>query len=79
MGLPVVANDVGGWTEIVKTNNLGIVTSDDPKDFAAGITEFLENPEEIAKCGRRGIELIKNKYNWDNSAKLLAQSYERLI
>lgn len=79
VGLPVVANDVGGWTEIVKTNNLGIVTSDDPKDFAAGITEFLENPEEIAKCGRRGIELIKNKYNWDNSAKLLAQSYERLI
>jgi glycosyltransferase involved in cell wall biosynthesis len=79
VGLPVVANDVGGWTEIVKSNNLGIVTSNDPKDFAAGITKLLENPEELAECGRRGIELIRNKYNWDISAKLLAQSYERLI
>ncbi|MEJ2347974.1 MAG: glycosyltransferase, partial [Patescibacteria group bacterium] len=65
--------------EIVKSNNLGIVTSNDPKDFAAGITKLLENPEELAECGRRGIELIRNKYNWDISAKLLAQSYERLI
>jgi len=79
VGLPVVANDVGGWTDIVKSNNLGRITSDDPKDFAGCITELLEDPEEIAKCGRRGIEIVKNKYNWDISAAILVENYRNLI
>jgi glycosyltransferase involved in cell wall biosynthesis len=77
-GLPVVANDVGGWTEIIRKNNLGRVTSDNPKDFAGGILDLLDAPEEIVKCGQRGIDVIKRKYNWNTSAKLLAESYSKL-
>jgi glycosyltransferase involved in cell wall biosynthesis len=79
VGLPVVANDVGGWTEIVKSNDLGRITSDDPQEFAGGIIELLGDPEEITKCGRRGIEIIKNKYNWDASAAILAENYWKLV
>ena len=79
IGLPVVANEVGGWTNIIKDNNLGRVTQDSPKAFAAGILELLNSPEEMSNCARRGMELVKSKYNWDISACLLAQQYERLI
>ena len=78
IGLPVVANDVGGWTNIIKDNHLGRVTKDSPKAFASGILELLDDPDEMANCAIRGIELIKNKYNWDASASLLMQQYEKL-
>ena len=51
---------------------------DNPQEFANGILEMLDAPEEIENFGRRGIQLIKNKYNWDVSATLLARSYEKL-
>ena len=77
-GLPVVANEVGGWTDIIKNNGVGKVTMDQPEDFAKGILELLDAPEKMAESGRRGIELIKTVYNWDVSAKLLAQNYKKL-
>jgi glycosyltransferase involved in cell wall biosynthesis len=79
VGLPVVANDVGGWTDIVKSNRVGMVTRDDPRDFARGVSELLGAPSEMAECGRRGIELIKKAYNWDVSASLLTKSYDKLV
>jgi glycosyltransferase involved in cell wall biosynthesis len=77
-GLPVVANEVGGWTDIIKDNNVGKVTMDDPEDFARGILELLDSPEEMAESGRRGMELIQKVYNWDVSAKLIAENYKEL-
>ncbi len=79
MGLPVVANDVGGWTNIIKENSLGKVTPDSPRAFASGVLELLNDPDEMANCGRRGMDLIKNKYNWDISASSLLQQYEKLL
>lgn len=78
VGLPIVANDVGGWTDIIKNNDVGRVTPDDPHDFAKSILELLESPEQMAECGRRGMELIEKVYNWDVSAALLAENYKKL-
>jgi glycosyltransferase involved in cell wall biosynthesis len=79
VGLPVVANDVGGWTDIVKENRVGRITSDDPKEFGQAIIDLLDSPQEIAECGRRAMSLIRNKYNWDASANIIKDEYKRLI
>lgn len=79
VGLPVVANDVGGWTEIVKKNNLGRVSRDNPMEFANCMLELLSNPDELLRCGRNGIQAIKNTYNWHKSAESLKNCYEELI
>ena len=79
VGLPVVANDVGGWTDIVKENRVGRITSDDPKEFAQAIIDLLDNPQEIAEYGRRAMRLIRTKYNWDISANILKDQYKRLV
>jgi glycosyltransferase involved in cell wall biosynthesis len=79
VGLPVVANDVGGWTDIVKKNNLGRVSRDDPVNFANCVLELLSDPEELVMCGRNGIQAIRNIYNWHRSAESLKNCYKRLV
>jgi len=78
VGLPVVANDVGGWTDIIKKNNLGRISKDEPLDFASCILELLSNPEELIECGTNGIQIIKNTYNWSKSAETLFSCYKAL-
>lgn len=79
VGLPIVANDVGGWTDIITQNNLGRVSKDNPKDFADSILELLSNPEELIKCGENGIKTINNTYNWNKSAHTLLKCYKQLL
>jgi glycosyltransferase involved in cell wall biosynthesis len=78
VGLPIVANDVGGWTKIIRENRVGIVTTNSPEAFAGGILEFMENPKLRYECGQRGIELVKRELNYYNSARKLLSLYERL-
>jgi glycosyltransferase involved in cell wall biosynthesis len=78
VGLPIVANDIGGWTGIIKRYKLGIVTDNNPKAYADGILELLNNPDLIYEYGQNGIDLVRRSMNYDESAKLLLQVYERL-
>lgn len=75
LGVPVVTNDIGGWTNIAEQYRVGIATKNTPKSFAEGILTLLEDPELAYECGENGIKLIKERFNWDISAKILNQSY----
>ncbi len=78
VGLPIVSNAVGGWVRIIKENKLGIVTGNTPEEFAEAILELLKNPDLIYECGQRGLELIKTRFNYDASAKILYDLCETL-
>jgi len=79
VGLPVVANDVGAWTNIIRKYKVGVVTDNDPEAFSKGILELLENPILLHECAGRGIELVKNELNYDKTAGILHSVYERLL
>jgi len=79
VGLPIVANDIGGWTSILKEEGAGILVDDDPEAFSNGVLELIEDPELAERCGQRGFELIKGKYNWDNITEDLVNLYEVLL
>jgi len=79
VGLPVVTTNVGGWTEIVKKERLGLITEGTPESFAEGIIKILNNSDLAEECGRRGLNLIKERYNWENTAKILIREYNGLI
>jgi len=79
VGLPVVVNEVGGWTEIIRENKAGVLTANDPKDFARGVLRLLDDPGMMAECGKRGLDLLRRKYLWDNSAKILFNEYRKLL
>jgi glycosyltransferase involved in cell wall biosynthesis len=78
VGLPIVANDIGGWTKIIKENKVGIVTQNDPEAYAAGIVELLKNPDLIHEFGQRGIDLVKRELNYYKSAQKLLNLYKNL-
>lgn len=79
VGLPVVANDVGAWTNIIRKYKVGVVTDSDPEAFSEGILELLENPILLFECARRGVELVKNELNYFKTAEMLYSVYERLL
>jgi len=78
VGLPIVANEIGAWTKIIKENRVGIVTDNNPKAFANGILEFLQNPKLIHECGQRGIDLVRRDLNYCKSAERLLDVYGHL-
>lgn len=79
VGLPVVANDIGGWTRMIENEKIGILTKDEPQSLAQGILKLLDDGELAHRFGERGVELVKTKCNWDESAKKLLQKYEEII
>ena len=78
-GLPIVANDVGGWTDIIKNSHVGLLTPDDPKEFGAAIIDLLDNPQHRQEYALNGLELIARKYNWGKSAQILLDTYCNLL
>ena len=78
VGLPVVANDIGGWTEIIRREKVGLLTSDDPKEFAEALIDVVSNPKAMQEYAINGLELVNKKYNWNNSAQELLEVYEDL-
>jgi len=78
VGLPVVANYIGGWTKIISEERVGLLSTDDPKDLAEKIIKFIENPEMSYEYGSRGIELLNTKLNIKNIAKKLQDCLNNL-
>jgi glycosyltransferase involved in cell wall biosynthesis len=78
VGLPVVANRVGGWSEIIEQENIGLLTNDDPKDFAIAILRLLEDEDLRARLYHNALDAVREKYNWERSVEPLAEFYENL-
>lgn len=78
VGLPVVANRVGGWSELIEQENIGTLTNDDPKDFAKAILRLLEDEDLRTKLSHNALEAVREKYNWERSVEPLAKFYENL-
>ncbi len=75
VGLPIVANRAGSWSDIIERDGLGVVTDSTPAGFAAGIVELVRDPCRIGECGARGLELLRTKYAQGPATEKLAQLY----
>jgi glycosyltransferase involved in cell wall biosynthesis len=77
-GIPVVANDISGWTKIIREKGVGILTGPTPKDFARGTMAFLEDPDFRYKCAQNALNLAKTDYNIESIALRLSEKYQAL-
>jgi len=78
VGIPVVGNDIGGFTSIISEENVGTLSSNDPRDLADKILHFIENPNLGYECGEKGINLLKGKLSVNESAKKLIEIIEKI-
>jgi glycosyltransferase involved in cell wall biosynthesis len=79
-GLPVIASDIGGLTEVVRHNETGIIVP--PKDaegIANAIGSLLIDPDRKVQMGRAGRERAVKLYNWDESVNKMMDVYMRVI
>jgi sugar transferase (PEP-CTERM/EpsH1 system associated) len=79
-GLPIVATDVGGNSELVTRGVTGVlVPSRDPRLFAEAILEMLKDPTRAAQMGTAGRRRVEEHFDLRQVAAKYAQIYEDLL
>lgn len=78
-GKPVVATRIGGIPEAIDEETGILVDKEDVSSLAKGIGELIENKDKREKMGKRGREIVEEKFTWKNSAIKLRRIYEKLI
>jgi len=76
-GLPVIATDVGGISEIMADDYGKVVPPDNPAALAEAVLEFSNRELSGVKNSLR--TLIKQKYSWDSNVEHLIGIYRELI
>ena len=79
VGVPVVANDIGGWISIITEERVGYLSTNDPKSLADKIIKLIENPEISYEYGERGIKLLKEDLSVKSSALKLLKYIETIF
>jgi glycosyltransferase involved in cell wall biosynthesis len=79
-GLPVIASREGESAAFVKESGCGILV--DPlnvEEISEAIRWLFTHPEEAEAMGKRGQELVFNRYNWEIESGVLLELYSRLF
>jgi glycosyltransferase involved in cell wall biosynthesis len=77
---PVVATNVGGAREAVVEGETGyLVQPGDEETMAARIIELLRNPERARSMGRRGRQVVEQKFSPATQLAQTEQLYDRLL
>jgi len=79
-GVPVVASDVGGVSEIIEDGINGkLVSSNSPKMFAMTILSLLQDESLRQLLGKKARETIKNKFSWNINQKKYCEFYSDVL
>jgi len=79
-GIPVVASDTGGTSEIIREGETGyLCPSTDLDRFADRVVRLLRDPDLRARLGRNGRALVEGRYSWTRVAEITEKLYERLV
>jgi teichuronic acid biosynthesis glycosyltransferase TuaC len=72
-GTPVVASDVGGIRELVKSPDVGRIVERNPDAISSAIKELLANPPS-----REAVAANVSAFSWDENARQLAAFFRNV-
>lgn len=79
-GLPVIATDVGGNSELVDADRTGLlVPADDPVAMARAIASYAQHPQVAQDAGRAGRALVEKRFSLAAMTKNYADLYDKLV
>ena len=74
--IPVLATDAIPLKRIILETKAGLIyKTDNPGSFAEKVIEMMDSEIDF---GNNGINAVKEKYNWENDAKMLVRLYDEL-
>jgi len=76
-GLPVIATNVGGISEVMTKDCGELVPPNAPDSLAETIEEFSQKDLSTIKNDLRAI--VEQNYSWDSNVEKLVEIYEELI
>jgi len=77
---PVVASDLPGVRTVVDDGANGyLVEPQNIKQLADKISSILKNDKKAEKFGQAGLTKVKEKYNWQDSAREIERVYKSII
>ena len=78
-GVPVVASDIGGITDIVQHERTGLlVPPGDESALARALTRLLSDPELARALGAGGTRLLRETFSWDSVVQRWEDVYTRV-
>lgn len=79
-GVPVVASDTGGTSEVVVNDRTGYLEPvNELSALADHVVRLLRDPDLRERLGRNGRDLIQREYSWGHVAALAEDLYRRLV
>lgn len=76
-GLPVIATNVGGISEVMVEGGGKLVSAGRPEEMAKAILEFSKTDFSTVKTAVRAV--AERTFSWEENVKRLAEIYEELI
>lgn len=79
-GTPVVCSRVGGVPEIVEDGVNGfLVDAGDDAQLRDRLATLLADPALAERMGRRGRDMVLDRYTWDHCARRCLAAYEEIV
>jgi glycosyltransferase involved in cell wall biosynthesis len=79
VGRPTVACDVGDVADLLRDGEIGLLVRPDAEEFAARLSELLEDPTRAHGMGQRAREVARTTYSQDAIAARLEEFYQKTI
>jgi glycosyltransferase involved in cell wall biosynthesis len=79
-GLPVVATDVEGTSEVIKNHQTGLlVPPESPRELASLLTMLVTDSEQAKALGRAAQESVAKDFTWDQAVARYDRLYRQLL
>lgn len=79
-GLPIIATDVGGVSELVENEINGfLIQAKDHKALARYLSELFNNPELRIRLGENSLNLFNQKFSADTMIKKVLSVYQEVL
>jgi glycosyltransferase involved in cell wall biosynthesis len=79
-GVPIIASDVGGTSEIVENGKTGtLIAAGDVRGLAAAMGRFLADPVSFREMARKARETVETDFSLDGMAKRYEELYRLVL
>lgn len=79
MGIPNIATDIDGISEVIENGENGIlIDSGEPQQLEEAIREIVNNPDLRRKMGVKALETIKEKFSLKKHIRTLIEIYKEI-
>ena len=76
----VLVSDLEPLTDLIKDNDTGFVfKSGDDYSLSSKLNNILSDKDNLEHIRKRGLELMKKKYDWFEIGKQTKKSYQSIL